>query len=252
MIVIGSAPVGAVTLRLCTDEHSHLPFITPTGDGISDILIREAANEAGVSVEFHSAPPTRCREEIRANLADGFPTSPYTSSLLTFMAFPMKDGEADSSRAVTSTRALVFRRIGSTANWDGAHFTQLSTAVLVPLGAALLLDRAKAIGVPIDNTGNTLDVNFAKMLAGRADLALGSEYSGQVLMTRPEFVGKIEVLPIPFSDESYFLGLSKRFRDTNPDAAEQIWDAIGRIRRTNAYQDQLRKALEEAARMHKE
>ena len=252
LTVLHCAHAGAVTLRLCTDEHSHLPFITPTGEGTSDLLIREAAREAGVDVEFRAAPITRCREEIRVGAADGFPTTPYTPSLLGFVAFPMNGEQIDPSRAVNTTRAMVFRRIGSAADWDGERFTRLTTSVLVPFGSVLLVDRLKNMNVPIDDSGKTLSANFTKMLAGRAELAVGSEYSGRALMAQPQFAGRIETLAAPITDEPYYLGVSKRYYDANPQAVQKIWEAIARIRHTPAYQARLRKALEESARTLKE
>lgn len=252
LALLHCAQAGALTLRLCTDEHSHLPYITPTGEGTADLLIREAAREAGIEVQFHAAPITRCREEIRVGAADGFPTTPYTPSIMGFVALPMNGGDIDPSRAVATTRSMVFRRAGSAAEWDGGRFTQLTTSVLVPFGSVLLMDRLKALNVAVDDSGKTLGANFAKMLAGRADLAVGSEYSGRALMAQPPFAGKVEVLATPFTDEPYYLGVSKRFHDAHPQAIQQLWDAIARIRRSPAYQARLRKALEESAKTLKE
>ncbi|MES2297851.1 MAG: hypothetical protein V4582_12470, partial [Pseudomonadota bacterium] len=92
----------AASLRLCTDEKSHLPHMTPTGGGTAGLLIQLAAKEVGIEVEFYTAPITRCREEIRVGVADGFPTAPYTPALEPFMAFPMSHGKADPERAVVT------------------------------------------------------------------------------------------------------------------------------------------------------
>lgn len=252
LALLSCGPAHGLTLRLCTDESSHLPFITPTGEGTVDRLVAEAAREVGITIELRPAPITRCREEIRANAADGFPTTPYTPSLLSFIAFPMKDGEPDPARAVSTTRAVFFRRVGSQADWDGTRLQHLKGKVLVQFGAVLMLDRLAAIGAPIDDSGKTIGANFAKLLAGRGELTVGSEYSGRALMARPEFAGKIEALPIPFTDEPYYLGLSRRFQEEHPQAVERLWEAIARIRRTAAYQAVVRKAMEESARTLKE
>lgn len=248
---VRAAPAGAVTLRLCTDELSHLPYITPAGGGIADLLIREAAAEAGVTVELYAAPIARCREEIRHLLADGFPTTPFTS-LTGFLAFPMNGAEADPGRAVSSQRGMVFRRRGSAAGWDGARFSGTAAPVLAPFGSVLLIDRLKAMGMPVEDGGKTLGVNFRKLLAGRADLAVGTEFSGQALLSQPEFAGKLEMLPLPFTEEAYYLGLSREFQSAHPEEVERLWNAIARIRRTPAYQAALRKAMAEAALTLKE
>jgi polar amino acid transport system substrate-binding protein len=252
IVLSALAPAGAVTLRLCTDQHSHLPHVTPNGEGSVDILIREAAEAIGLDIESHAAPTTRCREELRTGVADAFPITPFTASLLPFVAFPMNGAQPDPTRAVLNARAMVYRRVGTVPDWDGSRFSQLQTPVLVPAGAVLLLDRLTAMGVPIERGAMTLDGNFAKLLARRADLAIGSEISGRVLMALPEFTGKIEMLPLPFTDELYYLGLSRRFRDANPELTDKLWDAIARIRRTPAYQKTARRMADEAARSLKE
>jgi polar amino acid transport system substrate-binding protein len=249
---VAAAPAAATTLRLCTDEQSRLPFITPQGTGMADVLIKEAAKEVGITVEFRPAPISRCREEIRVHAMDGFPTVPYSPSVKNFMAFPMHGNEPDPSRAVNHIRALVFRRVGTAAGWDGVRFTRLNTPVLVPSGSVLLLDRLTQMGIPLENTARGLEANFQKLLAGRAELAVGSEFTGNALMAQPLFAGRIEALPMAFTDEPYYLSVSKRYRDANPDVVEKLWNAMARIRKSPAYQQALRKALDEYARTLKE
>ncbi len=250
--LLAASSVQATSMRLCLDEKSHLPFVTPTSEGVIDILIRDAAKEAGIVLEPHAAPLTRCREEIRADAADAFPVAPYTASLTGFMVFPMNAGNPDPSRASMFARASVFRRVGSRVNWDGTRFTGLDTPVLIPFGAAMLADRVNGLRLAMDDKGKSLGANFSKLLAGRADVAIGSEVSGMVLLADPQFAGKIEALPIAFSDEPYFLGVSKRYYDANTQAVERMWANIARIRKTAAYAEQMRKAMDEAARTLKE
>lgn len=241
-------PAHAVTLRLCLDERPMAPYVTPTGSGIANLLIAEAAREVGLTVEQYAAPLKRCREELRFNQADAFPTAPYTAALLQFVAYPMRGAEPDPARTVMSTRNMVYRRVGSAAHWDGARFTHLATPVLVRFGAALMTDKLATLGVPADDSGKSVRANFSKLLAGRADLVVGPELSGQALLADPRFAGKIEPLPAPFTDESYYLGLSKHFYQAHPQLSERLWDAIARIRRSPAYQKMLRDALDDAVK----
>lgn len=242
----------AQTLRLCVDEKSHLPFITPTLGGTVGLLIHQAAKEVGVKIETYTAPITRCREEIRANVADGFPSAPNTPALQPFMVFPMQKGKPDADRAVLMARAMVFKRKDSPVQWDGKQFSQLNTPVLIAFGAVLLTDRISAMGLAMDDKGKSLDANMAKLLAGRADVTIGAEYSGYALLADPQFAGKIDTLPVPFSEEPYYLGLSKRFYSAHPAVAEQLWNAIGRIKKTAAYQEEVQKAFALAAKTQKE
>lgn len=220
----------APKLRLCVDARPHPPFLTPDGEGTVGALVRRAASEAGVALEFYSAPLTRCREEIRAGLADGYPSAAHTPSWLPLLDYPMKAGLPDPARAVLFVRVLAYQRQGGAVGWDGARFTRLNTPVLAGYGSALILDRLEAMRQASDTTGKNLEVNFAKLMAGRGDVALGWEQDGAALMARPELAGKVEALAPPFAEAMFYLGLSKRFCRAHPALAERLWAAIGRIR----------------------
>ncbi|MES2297850.1 MAG: hypothetical protein V4582_12465, partial [Pseudomonadota bacterium] len=149
-------------------------------------------------------------------------------------------------------RSVVFRRIGSGVDWDGSRFRQLNTAVLIPFGAVLLVDRLKAMEVAADDKGKTLEANLVKLLAGRGDVVIGAETSGFALLNDPQFKDKIEMLPTPFSEEPYYLGLSKQYHGANAELAERLWNAIGRIRKSPAYLREYEKAVRLAAKEMKE
>lgn len=244
----GAAPSQAPQLRLCVDERSHLPFITPEGKGTAGELIRLAARESGIEVVFYGAPIARCREEIRAGVADGFPTAPYTPGLFSFMSYPMQGALPDNARAVMVARAMVFRRKGSPLDWDGKQFSQRKLPVLVPFGAVMLLDRLQAMGVPHDDKGKTLDLIFAKLAAQRGDAAVGAEFSGMAHLAEPRFAAQLEMLPLPFSEEPYFLGVSSSYYGAHPAAVERLWDAIGRIGKSASYREFYRQAVDGALR----
>jgi polar amino acid transport system substrate-binding protein len=231
------APAHALKLRLCVDARPHPPFLTPDGGGSVGALVRLAAAEAGVQLELYHAPVTRCREEIRANLADGYPSASYTPTWQTLLDYPMKKGRPDPARAVLFVRVLAYQRSGGNVGWDGKHFSRLSTPVLVSYGSVMIGDRLGAIQQPSDTTGKNLAVNFTKLAAGRGDVALGWENDGLALLDKPEFAGKVEPLAPPFAEEMFYLGLSKRFVLANPAAAEQLWAAIGRIKNSQAALD---------------
>ncbi len=245
MPLIGSA----AKLRICFDTRPHLPHLTPEGGGTVGVLIKMAAAETGVEIDAYSVPVTRCREEIRANLAAGFPTTPYVPNEFHFLAFPMAQGFDDASRSVMSARTLVFRRKGKQVGWDGKQFQNLKTPVLIVFGSALLTFRLGQMGIPFDDKGKGVDANFSKLLAGRADLAVAWESDAMPLLARPEFAGKIEVLPQPFAVVPYYLAISKQFVADNPGVAEQLWNAIGRIKNSPQYLNASKELVEQYARL---
>jgi polar amino acid transport system substrate-binding protein len=81
---------------------------------------------------------------------------------------------------------------------------------------------------------------------------LGWEQDGLALMAMPAFAGKVEALPQPFAEEQFYLGLSKRFCQDHPEAAVQLWAAIGRIKNAPHYLGAVKEALAQAAKAPKE
>ncbi len=252
LILLTPLTGAAAKLRICFDTRPHLPHLTPEGGGTVGVLIKMAAAETGVDIDAYSVPVTRCREEIRANLAAGFPTTPYVPDQFPFLAFPMAQGGEDASRSVMSARTLVFRRKGNKVGWDGKRFVHLKTPVLIVFGSALLTSRLGGMGVPFDDKGKSVDINLSKLLAGRADIAVAWESDAMPLLSRPEFAGKIEVLPQPFAVVPYYLAISKQFVAENPGVAEQLWNAIGRIKTTPQYIAAAKEWLDQAAKAPKE
>ena len=239
------APAQAITLRLCTMDSAVLPYITPDGQGSADLLVRMAAQELDITVTYQPAPLARCREMLRTGAADGFPASPYIPTLAAELRYPLQHGEIDTSHAIISGRSMVFRRVGSNVEWDGGHFSHLSTPVLVPFGMVMPREKLQTLNVPVDPNGRSMLANFQKMLAGRSDLSVALETHGTQLLTLPQFAGKIEMLPIPFIDEHYYLVFSPAFYDAHAQLVEKLWDTISRLRRSPAYLAQQRKAMDD-------
>lgn len=231
LLAAWTPPLHALTLRLCVEETAHQPYITPDGHGETGELIREAARLVGINVVFRAVPLLRCREEVRSNRVDGYPMAPYTPSLMSFVAYPMQDGEADPTHAVAIWRMVVYRRMGSRVEWDGRRFRQLTTPVLIPSGATFLMDRLAALDVPMEHGSKTAEMNFMKLLAGRADMAIEVETKGEVLMRQERFRNGIEALQPAFAEVPVYLGLSRQFYESNTRAADRLWHEIARLRK---------------------
>lgn len=219
----------AAKLRVCTDVHPHPPHLMPDGGGNVGRLVAQAAREAGLQLEFYAAPLARCRAEIRINLVHGFPMAPYMPEVLPFVQYPMRDGVPDAARATMRTRVMLYRRSGSPATWNGRRVAGLQGKVLVAADGIAMIDALRAAGAPIDQSGRSLAINLAKIMAGRAGVAAGFEQEGAGLLALPAFAGKIETLPLPLFEQSYFLVVSKTYYAQNGAAVETMWDAVGRL-----------------------
>ncbi|MET0808246.1 MAG: hypothetical protein ABWX93_05745, partial [Pseudoxanthomonas sp.] len=201
----------ADTLRICTDDKPQLPYMTIDGGGLAGDLIRRAAAEQKLALTFHAAPIVRCRAELELGQADAFPMTPYTQSLLSLGAFPMRHGRVDPRRATMVARSTAYRLVGSRAGWDGRKFINLEGPVLVSSGAVFLIDRLRGMDVTFDDKGKGMEQVFMKLLAGRGSIAIGAGHLGHAQLKDPRFAGKIEPLPVQFFEQPYFLAVTRSY-----------------------------------------
>jgi polar amino acid transport system substrate-binding protein len=216
-------------MRVCTDVRAHPPYLLPDGSGSVGRLVSQAAREAGLELEFYPASLERCRAEGALNLVHAFTMTPYLPKELPFVAYPRRDGTLDKSRATLRARIMLFRRIGTGAKWNGKRITGLKGPVLVSAGSVAMIAAIKGADAPVDEQGKSLEVNLAKMMAGRGDLAVGFEEEGLALLALPEFAGKVEMMPRPLSEHAYFMVVSKPYYRQHRAAVEKMWNAIGRL-----------------------
>lgn len=218
-----------VAMRMCVDAEPHLPYLTPTLGGSAGELVSRAARHAGVHIALRQVPLARCRAELNADKADATPALPFRQ--MPFMVYPMRGDDADASAAVGSSSFMVFRRVGTKVGWNGKQFSDLHTPALLVFGSMPPLTVLARLGVPADDNAKTVRANFEKLLAGRADVCIAFRKEGQALLALPEFVGKIEMLPLSLTENRYYLSVTARFYRANKAAVEAMWQSI---RRDNA------------------
>ncbi|MBA5603806.1 hypothetical protein H3H36_00320 [Duganella sp. FT3S] len=222
-------------LRLCVDARPHPPYVLLDREGTSQVLVRMAAARAGLRVEYYHAPVARCAEEIRLNLAQGYPAAGFSPRASTFCTFPMDGDVPDPKRATGLLRLTLYRRAGEPADWDGKRLANVNGKVLSSRGAVMMRERLRALGLETDDGAADLETNFAKLLVRRGDVALGYENDGQKLLARAPFAGKIEALPVAFAQAYHYLCLSHQFHDANPAQAAALWSAIARTAASAEY-----------------
>jgi polar amino acid transport system substrate-binding protein len=235
-LLFASSGARAVSLRICVDIDPHPPMLTPDGGGVSGRLAQAAARAAGFTVEFHAAPVLRCRAELLDGKTHAFPMTPYIVGIDGVARYPERNGSPDRSRASGVVRQVVFRRAGSSVDFDGSRFLGLDKPVLVPTSRLRLLELVAATGAPIDANALSLQRNFDKLLAGRGDASAGFEGEGLVLLALPQYAGKIEMLPLPLGEEAYYLVVARSFYDAHRDQVEAMWNEIGRLKALPEFQ----------------
>lgn len=222
-------------LSICMDELSHPPHLLPNGEGLTPLLIRTAAAQVGVQVEFHRAPLLRCLEEVRIGVAHGYPSGSVMAAQASGFMLPRTAGRPDTARATLTARMTVFRRKGTAVEWNGRNFQNLRQPVLIPSGSLMMRERLGRMNVAVDDQAKQVEQNFLKLLAGRGDLVISFENDGLALLEQPRYGDAIEALPQPFTEQHYYLLLSEAYYTANREQMEALWTAIGRVRNSPAY-----------------
>lgn len=225
---------GVLTLSLCIEENPFPPFIFTDRDGTIPILVKMAAREAGVKVVFHRAPYLRCLAEINAGQADGYPSAAI-ANVTKDLVFPGSPKAPDAEHATVTTRVMVYRPRGSTVSWDGKQFRGLTGPVLHDRTTVLVAQRLQALGVAADSNAKNSEATFSKLQLGRGAIAISFEAGAAPLMAQPRIAARIEMLPVPFYVENYYLAVNRGVFAQHRSRIEALWQAIARIKHTPEY-----------------
>ncbi|MDE2427301.1 MAG: hypothetical protein KGM99_01140 [Burkholderiales bacterium] len=236
-LALYASSAGAVEpIRVCVGLQASPPFLFPNKAGTIQVLISQAADQLGMKVKFEPMPLPKCVEELKAGTIQASAAMGFTANNQTIAVFPLKkNGDADPARAVGSARSMIYRAKGNKASWDGTHFSDVKQAVLFPTGNSVFTEKMKALKTPYNDQTATFPRNLSKMLAGQGDLVIGFEHEGKLRLEEPEFSGKIEVLPTPFTEAHYYMTFSKKFYAANEAQVENLWNALPKLKTSPEY-----------------
>lgn len=232
--LLAPAASATPTLRLCTADVPFYPYTMPDGSGYSQQLIRLALRGLPVQLKNHMAPRARCLQDSRSGQADAL-VGVFSTERLQWLSYPMKGGQPDAGSSLAQLRFRVYRRSGSTADWDGKRFYHLDRgAIGVQFGFSYGLELER-LGVPLDDKAPSAEQVLRKLERGRIPLAVLQEEQGQALV-QTGFAGKIEVLPQPFMQQTLYLIVTREFQARHPALVTQLWAAIASARGSAEYQ----------------
>lgn len=220
------------TITLCYERQEVLPWRTLDNQGLNFDLLGEVARRTGVRFEYQSMPWKRCLAQLRDNQVGGAFAVSFNRERMELGAFPGGQ-KADAGKRMHVDRYVLVRRKGSTVEWDGRKLRNLDGRVGFQLGYSVG-DFLREQGVAVDEGSQQADELIQKLLAGRvAAAALGG--GDAVRLMRGPLASRIEVLPVPLVEKSYYLVLSQALVARDPDLAARIWNAVEQVRSSATY-----------------
>jgi hypothetical protein len=222
----------ALTLRLCTLDQPFPPHTMPDGSGQAQQLLRQAAKEAGITIDNSFAPRLRCIAKLKAGEVDAL-LSAFLPERMEYGAFPMAGAAADDSRAVSVVRFVIYRQKGGTVQWDGSAFSGLDQRPIgIQVGLAVS-QRLRQTGVAVDEGAKTIEQNLEKLVRGRVQAVVALEGESQPLIDRT-YADRIEVLPKAFDATPIYLHVHPSYYANHRAAIEQLWNAVRRAHEKRA------------------
>lgn len=218
----------ALTLRLCTLDQPFPPHTMPDGSGVAQVLLRQAAREEGITIENSVAPRLRCIAQLKSGEVDGV-LAAFLPERMAYGIFPMTGAVADATRALSMVRYVVYRKKGSSVQWDGSSFSGMDARPVGLQAGLAVAQRLRQTGVTVDEGAKSIAQNLEKLVRGRLQAVVALEGESQPLVER--LGDHIEVLPKVFDANPIYLQVHPAYYAANREAVEKLWNAVRRLRK---------------------
>ncbi|WP_157201528.1 ABC transporter substrate-binding protein [Massilia sp. Root418] len=221
-------------LRLCSMDVDYPPYALVDGSGHLQYMLAQAARGLGLEVERRVAPRRRCAEELKFGLVDAM-MGAYSPERAVYAAFPMAGTQADESKSLATPRYFVYRRKGTPLQWDGRRLAGLGEGRIgVESGFSFIIERLQQLELAYDDGSKTLELNFAKLAAGRLEGVVAMEAEAEALIAR-RYAGLLERAGKPFEQTPLYLMLSRQFHARHPAYSARLWQALQDFRTSSDY-----------------
>ncbi len=224
----------AEKIRLGYSDVENFPFQSGDGSVVGDPpglaveLIRLAAQELHVDVEFVRLPAMRLFVAMQSNDIDGAFIFSFKEDRLQYGSFPMRDGKPDRARRITTINYSFYKSAASTVSWNGSALSNIATPVGMNTGFSIGDDLRK-LGLTVDDGAKGTAQNMSKLQRGRIGAYATLEASADAYLQRYR-IGDVVKLNPPIASRDYYLMFSKRFGEANGALAERLWSRIGALR----------------------
>lgn len=222
----------APVVRLCYERADVRPWRTEDGRGLNFELLSLVGRRENIRFDFQSMPWKRCLEQLKANEVDGAFAVSFKTDRREIGEYP-GGATPDVAKRMHVDRYVLLRRKGSNVEWDGKALHNVDGAIGAQLGYSVT-DVLRSLNVTVDEGSQRSDELVRKLLAGRLAAAAVGGSDARTLLAGP-FGPQIEALPLPLIEKPYFLLLSHRLVERQPQLARRIWDAVETVRNGAEY-----------------
>lgn len=228
----GAQPV----LRFCAEDEDSHPWLLKGGRGLNMVMLGAVEERLALRILVERQPWKRCLQSLRDNLVDGAFKASFSAERQAFAHYPLRNGRVDEERRMLTESYHLFRRKGTAVHWDGQQLQVGERPVGAQAGFSIV-PWLQAKGLKVDEGTRQAEAVLTKLVRERIDAAaLQTQQAEHLIRKHPEWAGLIERLEPPLVAKPYYLLLSRALVLRDGALAERIWDAVGAVRESPAYQ----------------
>ncbi|MBC7951011.1 MAG: transporter substrate-binding domain-containing protein [Rhodospirillaceae bacterium] len=195
--------------------------------GVSIELLRAAAKEAGIEVEFVRMPWVRCQKSLQKGEVDAIFNASFKEDRLEFGVYPMAGAKPDPSRRIATVAYALYRLKDGPVSWDGKIIEGLDGPVGAQSGYSIIEDLTR-MGIKTEEA-QASTTNFKKLASKRIPAVAALVVTGDALLATGEFANVEKVTP-PLVTKDYFVMFSHQFYDGKRALAESLWGKLAEVR----------------------
>jgi polar amino acid transport system substrate-binding protein len=226
---------GGPVVSLALDTKSNPPrvmgegtAIDPLRPGVSIEVLCEAAQSAGLSLEFKRVPWARALHLVEHDRVDGIFHASFTPERQAVMVYPTRGGQPDPERAIFHQAYKLYVRNDSPGSWDGANLIGVGDRAVGATRGYAVVAQLRTAGIAVEEEEEPA-TNFRKLLAGRIAAVAELEGIADLLLATTDLKGQVRKLETPLTRKPYYLTFSRGFHRERTQDAERLWDKIRAI-----------------------
>lgn len=230
--VLPAAARAGEVLRAAYEDSEQPPYYMGNGTatdlakpGVSVEMLREAAREAGIDIQFIRMPWVRCQKSLQRGEIDLIFNASYKEERRAIGAYPMVGDRPDSARRIDTIAYALYRLKGSAVAITGDTITGLNGPVGAPAGYSILGD-LQAKGIATETAPDTAN-NFKKLVSGRIPAVAALERIGDGLLAEFPQIEKVSPL---LATKDYFVMASHQLVAAKPELVQRLWAKLAEVR----------------------
>lgn len=228
-VVLPRTAAAAPVWTVCLDQADWEPYIhfrDGQAVGTHVALMRAAAEDVGVALEFRAAPWVRCLLQAELGEVDAIASLVFSAQRDALFEFPPAATQSPSPYAVDEIDDVVITLRDAGYEFHG-DLASLPAPVRVPRGWAIgpfLIQQ----GVAVDDGAPTDRANLLKLLRDRRGTVVATRQSVERELASERFAA-LQISPRPIRTLSYFVAFSRRSENAVP-LRQAFWQALARRR----------------------